>query len=260
MRYTRISRLKSNKVGRTVGVFAIFLLVSTATYAQVGKWQELLDSTDPEKRIRGVLAAANLGDPEAMVALGRELNDENAFVRAAARKGVQSQDKAGIEWLLEVSDPIGSPAKVRNANHLLEFLSDRGDATPNQFDPDTEKRILAKTTALRCRESICMEKWARPIYPPLAYSAAIAGRVWVTFAVDQNGKPIEISAEGPPLIVTAAKDAVAKWQFTRGHEQASSKQIVLVEYQLSEPSGYTREVVSEMVFPNYVLVSAKRLR
>jgi len=244
-----------------IRLFVVISLVCVATYGQVASWQELLASTDPEKRIRAVLAASNSGDAEAGEAVVKGLSDENAFVRAAARQGLRDQGKRGIEWLLLASDPLNSARRIQNANHLLDFLSGVDTNATNQFDAETMNKISAETSVLRCRDGICLERWMKPEYPPLAYSGAVAGQVWVTFAVDENGKPVDISAVGPPLIVTAAKDAIARWRFRgNGGQRGLTRQFVLVEFQLTDPSSYTREVVAEMILPNHVLVSAKRLR
>lgn len=57
-------------------------------------------------------------------------------------------------------------------------------------------------------------KQAQPLYPPAAKSMRASGVVRVEVTVDENGQVAEVQkTSGPPLLQTAAKDAVRKWRF-----------------------------------------------
>lgn len=57
-------------------------------------------------------------------------------------------------------------------------------------------------------------KQTSPIYPPAAKSMRASGVVKVEVTVDENGQVAEVQkTSGPPLLQTAAKDAVRKWRF-----------------------------------------------
>jgi outer membrane biosynthesis protein TonB len=55
----------------------------------------------------------------------------------------------------------------------------------------------------------------RPVVPPLARMAGVAGTVEVRFAVDAAGTPTVQAAEGPELLKPAAESAVGTWAFRR---------------------------------------------
>lgn len=55
----------------------------------------------------------------------------------------------------------------------------------------------------------------RPVVPPLARMAGVAGTVEVRFAVDAAGTPTVLAAEGPELLKPAAESAVGTWAFRR---------------------------------------------
>ncbi len=57
-------------------------------------------------------------------------------------------------------------------------------------------------------------KKADPVYPPLARSARVQGTVEFTVTVGSNGKVDHIElVRGHPLLVNAAKEAVAQWEY-----------------------------------------------
>lgn len=57
-------------------------------------------------------------------------------------------------------------------------------------------------------------KQTAPVYPPAARSMRSTGIVRVEVTVDESGEVAEIQkTSGPPLLQTAAKDAVRKWKF-----------------------------------------------
>lgn len=57
-------------------------------------------------------------------------------------------------------------------------------------------------------------KQTAPVYPPAAKSMRASGVVRVEVTIDENGQVAEVQkTSGPPLLQTAAKDAVRKWRF-----------------------------------------------
>lgn len=57
-------------------------------------------------------------------------------------------------------------------------------------------------------------KQSSPVYPPAAKSMRSTGVVRVEVTVDESGQVAEVQkTSGPPLLQTAAKDAVRKWRF-----------------------------------------------
>jgi TonB family protein len=58
-------------------------------------------------------------------------------------------------------------------------------------------------------------KGRRPVTPPLARMSGASGTVKVRFAVDAAGVTFVSAAEGPELLVPAAKSVVASWSFRR---------------------------------------------
>jgi TonB family protein len=57
-------------------------------------------------------------------------------------------------------------------------------------------------------------KQTPPVYPPAARSMRASGVVRVEVTVDESGQVAEVQkTSGPPLLQTAAKDAVRKWRF-----------------------------------------------
>lgn len=57
-------------------------------------------------------------------------------------------------------------------------------------------------------------KQTSPLYPPAAKSMRSTGVVRVEVTVDENGQVAEVQkTSGPPMLQTAAKDAIRKWRF-----------------------------------------------
>lgn len=57
-------------------------------------------------------------------------------------------------------------------------------------------------------------KQTAPVYPPAAKSMRASGVVRVEVTVDENGQVSEVQkTSGPPMLQTAAKDAIRKWRF-----------------------------------------------
>ena len=57
-------------------------------------------------------------------------------------------------------------------------------------------------------------KQPKPVYPPLAKAARVQGTVKFQATISKDGTIQNLQLlSGPPLLVTAAKDAVLQWQY-----------------------------------------------
>lgn len=63
-------------------------------------------------------------------------------------------------------------------------------------------------------QSVNLVQKVTPVYPPLAKQARIQGTVRFTVTIGKDGRVMDVElVSGHPLLVEAAKDAVAQWQY-----------------------------------------------
>jgi len=116
------------------------------------------------------------------------------------------------------------PAKVDDAKSKQE-----PNKTPAVNNRQPENANIAKKTdastdsANAAKDSATMDvgpliayatKQTPPVYPLMAKSMRASGIVRVDVTIDENGDVAEVQkASGPPLLLSAARDAIKKWRF-----------------------------------------------
>ncbi len=78
--------------------------------------------------------------------------------------------------------------------------------------PDVTPARIAVDSEIQAAKLLVM---IQPSYPAIAKQARIQGAVRMTAVIDRNGNITEIQIlEGNPLLVEAARNAVAKWRYS----------------------------------------------
>ena len=91
---------------------------------------------------------------------------------------------------------------------------------PTAFGQDTEKPAAPPTqpiTRIRLGGNVAQAQILRqvqPVYPPVAKAARITGTVVLHAIIGRDGTVQQLQfVSGPPLLMTAAMDAVKQWVF-----------------------------------------------
>ena len=84
--------------------------------------------------------------------------------------------------------------------------------------PDNEKTLEASDPSLatngRKVESARLLKQVLPVYPSLARTARVQGRVILDATIDESGKVEDVTVvQGHPMLIAAAIDAIRQWQY-----------------------------------------------
>lgn len=243
---------------RIIAVMSCFFGICTTLQGQTSVWESWVRDFKQEQHIRGVEAAAASESKRGLEVLIELLDDPDPFVRRAVTKGLLRYGERAIDGLAILTNGADQAARASATNALINLLgSEDGQvAGAGLLTPQLERKILELTSQARCWQNVCLERWVRPTYPLLAQGQSIQGRVWVTFSVDRNGQPQNISAKGIPEIAEAAAAAAKGWRFAPN--SAGNCHSLLFEFQMIDPPMEVRSAAVDMVFPRYVIVSAHK--
>jgi hypothetical protein len=234
----------------------VSLLAAKAVFfaTQDQDWEASLKDARAELRIQAADALGVPGSLRGIEALIGTLDDRDPFVRSSVRMALLRIGGPAIDGLLTRQSSDKQYDRISAATGLLNMVGRTENVDLEGFlRLVDESKILRETSWLRCSDGTCLEHWVVPLYPPVARTAFVTGRVWVTFTVDKSGEPKEVSAKGHPLLVQSAAETLKKWKYRIGGSSPVSRW-VLFEYELVGPSKGSPSTAVDLLLPNHVLV------
>jgi TonB family protein len=143
----------------------------------------------------------------------------------------ETVEKTVQQWTFEPYLIRGAPVPVRteltfNFDNTLEHYRSPSGETPTRLDEKTSSSLAVKKVA--------------PIYPPEARQDRIQGTIELRLIIGEDGLVQFIHViQGPPILVSAAFDAVRQWQFKPYVENGKAVPVlttVTVNFTLGSPT------------------------
>jgi TonB family protein len=160
---------------------------------------------------RAVTSGAGQYATEALKAAQDARAALDAEMAAQDGKWFKSYDKA--KELAAAAKAAGEKAAAEAA-----VAKQNADAAAAKAQADAEAQAQAKASALRVGGKVKPPKKikdVKPVYPPAAKSAKIAGVVIIEATIGADGKVIDTKVlRSVPMLDQAALDAVRQWEFT----------------------------------------------
>jgi TonB family protein len=153
-------------------------------------------------------------DADGNPSLPLTLDSANALrARLTGSSDAELLSGAGKVLVTDGRDPAIKKAGLR----LMQRASYEGPKWRSALAEVSPESSVKRTGAMRITsaeaEANLIDKVA-PAYPPLAKSGRIEGVVTFTATIDEDGSVQHLDlVSGPPLLVSAARDAVLQWQY-----------------------------------------------